>query len=81
MRLHKKVALLSLVAVAHLYAQMSTVESLIIQMNQTTDDATKAQLMRQVDQELAKMSNEDRSKAIALIKTSDKETKETMKEK
>lgn len=79
MTLKKRVALLSLVAATGLFAGMSTVEGLIVQMNQTTDDMKKNQLMRKIDKELATMNKEDRAKAVALIKVNIEEPKKVQK--
>ncbi|MBE0495436.1 MAG: hypothetical protein IBX45_03380 [Campylobacterales bacterium] len=66
MTLRQKVAALVLVAATSVFAG-SSIEALVDEMNKTTDEAKKSELMQKIDQKLLDMNEADRAKAIEKI--------------
>lgn len=73
MTLRQKVATLALVAATSVFAG-SSIEALVDEMNKTTDDAKRTELMKQIEQKLSTMSEADRAKVIEKISTEEQNT-------
>ena len=74
MNLKIKLAALCIVAATSAFATSVGVDGLIDELNKTTDDVKKIELMKKIDENLAKMSKEEREKAVAKIKVEDLKT-------
>lgn len=67
MKLNKKIAIVAIIAATSLLATTQSVESIVDQINKTTDAGTKGKLMKKLDKELETMNDAEQKKAYVII--------------